>query len=360
MVVNTRLGSKRRTGPYSLWCLLGLVLMLIPLYPHAASEGTQGKVTGGQISEHPDWFKESFLDIAEDVAEAADTDKHVLLFLHLNGCPYCYKMVEENLKYAPYTDFIRQHFDVIALNIRGDREVALNAQTSLTEKALAAKLKVNYTPTVVFLNSDNKTVARLNGYRSVADFKHVLDYVQQKAYLKTGLADFIDARKSAVYQLRDHPQIVSASDLGKLADEPLAVLFEDRGCGDCAALHEGHLADPEVRAILDGMTLVRLDALSDEQIVAADGQPTTPRAYAKKLGLTYRPGIVLFDRGREIARVESLLYRFHFRELLRYVAERHYERYPDSFYDYLDVKTAELLAAGKDVHLGAQETARGR
>lgn len=329
---------------------VGIAMLLSPL--HAADGARQGVVLGGQVSEHPAWFKESFLDIAEDAAEAADADKHVMLFLHLNGCPYCYKMVEENIKRAPYTDFIRAHFDIIALNIRGDREVALSAETSLTEKELAQRLKVTYTPTVLFLNGENKTVARINGYRSVGDFKQVLDYVNEKAYLNTSLASYINERKQGGYVFRDHPQLKETDNLQAFAQRPLAVLFEDRGCADCDQLHDGHLSDPEVNEILGDFTFVRLDALSAEPLIDVQGNSTTPRDYAEALDLTYRPGIVLFDEGREIGRIQGMLYSYHFREMLRYVGERHYREYPDSFYDYLDVRTAEILASGKDVNLG--------
>ena len=311
---------------------------------------TRGKVLGGKQSEHPDWFKESFLEIAEDVEEASEEGKHVMLFMHLNGCPYCYKMIEENIKNAPYTEFIKNNFDIIALNIRGDREVALNDEVSLTEKELAGRFKVMYTPTIIFLNSDNKVVARTNGYRSVPDFKLVLNYVQEKAYENTSLAKYLDSKKAEVYAFRDHPQITSTNNLQAIADKPLAVLFEDKGCIDCAALHDKHLASPEVREVLKNFTLVRLDALSEEPITDVMGNPTTPRAYAEQLGLTYRPGIVLFDKHKEIMRIQSMLYSYHFTEILRYVGERHYEKYPESFYDYLDVKTEALLEQGKDVY----------
>jgi len=317
----------------------------------SVAAATPGKVVGGKISEHPDWFKESFLDIAEDVEEAAESGKHVILFMHLNGCPYCYKMTEENFKHAPYTEFIKENFDVIAINIKGDREIALNEETSLTEKQLAARLKVMYTPTIVFLNQQNKTVARVNGYRSVPDFKQVLDYVQQKAYRETSLAKFVDARKQAVYRFRDHPQLKPVGDLQSVADQPLAVIFEDKGCLDCDALHDGHLKRPAVRDILKNYTFVRLDALSEEPIVDVEGNETTPKSYAEDLGLVYRPSIVLFDRGKEVMRIQSNLYTYHFEEILRYVGERHYEQFPEDFYDYLDVRTAEITASGRDVDL---------
>jgi len=333
-----------RIAPWLLFFTLSIAAL-----PLAAE--SRGVLSGGKVSEHPAWFKESFLDIAEDVAEAQAANRHVMLFMHLNGCPYCYKMVEENIKDAPYTDFIREHFDIIALNIKGDREVALDAETTLKEKELAATLKVVYTPTILFLDADNRVVARVNGYRSVPEFKHVLDYVAEQAYTDSTLQAYLDRRKSEGYRFRDHPQLTALNDLSASGDKPLAVLFEDAGCVDCDLLHDGYLKDPEVQEILKNFTFVRFDALSDQPMVDVAGNRTTPRDYVRSLGLTYRPGIVLFDQGNEIMRIQSRLYGYHFREALRYVGERHYRTYPDSFYDYLDVRTEELLAAGQDVDI---------
>lgn len=332
-----------------------MILVFFLLLPQiaATSEGPpeQGKVSGTKETVYPDWFKESFLDIAADASDSAQSDKHLMLFLEMNGCPYCYRMIEENFKHAPYTDFIKEHFDVVALNVRGDREVALDADTTATEKEIAEALKVRYTPTIIFLDSQNRPVARVNGYRNVADFKQVLDYVQQKAYEKETLAQYVDAHKASVYKLRDHPQLKDIRDLHAAADRPLAVLFEDAGCTACDALHDGYLEDPEVNAVLERFTFVRLDALSEEPIVDVDGNHTTPKAWAESLGLTYRPGWVLFDQGREIARIDAMLYRYHFLGVLEYVGERHYQEYPGSPFQYIDAKTAELLKQGKDVNI---------
>lgn len=311
-----------------------------------------GQVTGGKMTTHPDWFKESFLEIAADVEEAASSGRHVILFLEMNGCPYCYKMNEDIFKNGPYKAFIQENFDVIALNVKGDREVALNEETSATEKEVAQTLGVRYTPTVLFLNSDNEPVARINGYRNVEDFKVILDYVQQKAYEGQTLAGYInDHKKTDIYTFRDHPQLQAIDNLSSITDKPLAVLFEDGGCVACAELHDGHLADPDIRGILQDFTLVRLDALSTETITDIAGNKTTPKDYAAELGVTYRPTLVLFDKGREIARIENMLYRFHFAGILEYVGQRHYEQYPDSPFRYIDAKTAKLLAEGKDVSI---------
>jgi thioredoxin-related protein len=337
-------------------CLALAAALCVPVsaWAEAADEPTApGQVTGAKVASHPDWFKESFLDLPGDVEEAAEKDKHVILFMEMNGCPYCYKMLEESFKSGPTSETIREGFEVIALNVRGDREVAVDAETSLTEKALADDLGVRYTPTIVFLDLENRPVARVNGYRNPQDFAMVLDYVASKSYASQTLADYLEGRKKADggYAFRGHPRIQAASDLSAFTAKPLALLFEDRACVACDALHDGHLSDPEVNEALSAFDLVRLDALSDDPITAPDGTSTTPRKLAADLGVTYRPALVLFDGGKEIARIDSMLYRYHFVGVLEYVGRGHYKDYPDNPFDYINAKTAELTAAGKAVSI---------
>ncbi len=334
--------------------ILVLSFLLTPLCAQTASPevAAKGKVTGAKMSVHPNWFKESFLEISEDLDEASEYGKHVILYFEFNGCPYCNKMIEDNFKHAPYREFIQENFDVIALNVFGDREVALDPDTRITEKEIATRLNVVYYPTLIILNSDNQTVLRMAGYRNRRYFKSALDYVQQRAYEQQILASFINARnQKGMYRFRDHPQIENISDLAAVSDKPLAILFESNDCLDCDRLHDTHLKDPHVREILKGFTLVRFDALAGTPVRNIDGKITTARALSESLGITYRPGIVLFDRGREILRIESLLYRYHFVGVLEYVGQRRYEQYPDSVWDYVDAKTERLVAAGQNVSL---------
>jgi len=329
---------------------MGLLFCLSATLSAQEAAAERGKVTGGKMATHPSWFKESFLDIGEDVDEAAEEERHVILFMEMNGCPYCFKMIEENFKNAPYKEFIQEHFDVIALNVKGDREVALNDEATATEKEVAGMLKVRYTPTVIFLNQENQPVARINGYRNVEEFKGILDYVQEQAYQEQKLSAYLDARKKKDgYALRPHPRLEEIQDLSSVTDRPLAVLFEDSACVACDALHDGHFKDPEVDQALSKMAFVRLDTLSDAPMVDPEGNKTTAKEFAAKLGITYRPSIVLFDQGKEIVRIESMLYRYHFTGVLEYVADRQYEKYPGGPFRYMDDKTEGLLKSGKDV-----------
>ena len=52
----------------------------------------EGLVLGDDGLYHQDWFVESFLDLREDLKEAADKGKHFAILWEQRGCPYCEKM----------------------------------------------------------------------------------------------------------------------------------------------------------------------------------------------------------------------------------------------------------------------------
>ena len=95
------------------------VLMMLGalLLPAANASETRGKITGGVLHEPPAWFKESFLEIADDVDDANEAGKHLLLFFELNGCPYCDRMLEESFEAEPLSGYIQANFDTISINI---------------------------------------------------------------------------------------------------------------------------------------------------------------------------------------------------------------------------------------------------
>lgn len=125
--------------------------------------------------ELPVWFKQSFLLIDEDIAEASAKDKRVILFFGQNGCPYCKKLIEVNLSDADIASFAQRHFAIIALNVFGAREVVWVDGAVRTEKDLASHLDIRATPSLVFLDKHGNIVERLTGYEPPADFKATLE-----------------------------------------------------------------------------------------------------------------------------------------------------------------------------------------
>jgi len=314
----------------------------------AGAQTARGKMSGGIAYSLPQWFKPSFLNFQDDVAEARKRGRHVMVFLHLDDCPYCARMLQENFAGGDNRAFMQKHFDVIAVNIRGSLDVVWTDGARHTERTLSTFLKVFATPTIVFLGPDGKTVLRLGGYRGPGAFRDALDFVQARRYASETFHSFFEKRrKPAVYALRSHPQFANVKDF-KGYREPLAILWEDRRCADCARFHDKTLSRPEVIAEMKQLLFVRLDAGSTQPIVDLHGKPTTPAQWARDLGLTYRPGLVLFDEGREVFRVDGRLYHFHFKETLRYVSGGHYKRY-GTLSKYNAARREALLKQGVDI-----------
>lgn len=315
-----------------------------------AADAPRGRMTGGRAHALPDWFKPSFLNFADDVEEARQAGRHILVFMDLNDCPYCARTLDENFHGGDNMPYIREHFDVIAVNVRGDRDITWIDGANYNEQALAVKLKVVGTPTLVFIDPDGNKVLQLNGYRTPPTLRHALEFVHTKAYRNQSLADYIEKRqKATVYKFRDHPRFENVIDFANYR-KPLAVIFEDRNCGDCADFHDKVLHHPDVLAELKPFRVVRLDAYADTPIVDISGTRTTPRNWVAALKLTHRPGVVLFDEGKEAARVDGRFYHFHFKEMLRFVSGKHYRRY-DRFGAYLAERQPSLLQQGVNIDL---------
>ena len=131
---------------------------------YAKSEGelAAGFVNPGH-ADKPAWFKVSFLDLFDDISEAADNNKRLLVYYYQDGCPYCEMLLQDNFGQRNIANKTQQYFDVVAINLWGDQEVTVGDKI-YTEKEFAEALKVQYTPTLLFFNEDNKIVFRANGY----------------------------------------------------------------------------------------------------------------------------------------------------------------------------------------------------
>jgi len=160
--------------------IVKLFFLLCILVVQSALAKTESALEVGMVNpgyeEQPKWFKDSFLDLDEDIAEAKESSKRLMIFFYQDGCPYCKKLLQDNFGQREIADKTKNNFDVVSLNIWGDREVHFG-DVALSEKELDERLKVMYTPTLLFFNEQGKVVLRTNGYYHPAKFNAALDYV---------------------------------------------------------------------------------------------------------------------------------------------------------------------------------------
>ena len=66
---------------------------------------------------YPGWFKDSFLDLEEDLREASSAGKKgVMLYFGTEGCAYCRHFVDRSLGSPDIARRVQENFDSIAFD----------------------------------------------------------------------------------------------------------------------------------------------------------------------------------------------------------------------------------------------------
>ena len=110
----------------------------------------------------PGWLRNTFKDLGEDLAEANEEGKRLLIIVEQRGCIYCTRMHEEIFPLPEIDALIREHYFVVQMNLFGDVEVTDFDGETLPEKDMAVKWGVVFTPTMIFLPeevADGQTAA---------------------------------------------------------------------------------------------------------------------------------------------------------------------------------------------------------
>lgn len=149
------------------------------------------------------WFLQSLLELQDDLASTTKAGKRFAIMWELRGCPSCKDTHLINFARPEIEKYIKERFDILQLNIIGDREVTDFDGQKLSEKRLAEKYGVRFTPTFQFFPEGTKgladrkprdrEVARAQGYMAPEQFQAMFRFVVERAYEKGSLLDFLKA-----------------------------------------------------------------------------------------------------------------------------------------------------------------------
>jgi len=99
----------------------------------------------------PVWLHATFKDMREDLAEANSQGKRLLIMFEQRGCIYCTKMHEEVFPDPAIDALLKDRYFVVQMNLFGDEEVTDFDGTTLSEKDMAVRWGVVFTPTLLFM-----------------------------------------------------------------------------------------------------------------------------------------------------------------------------------------------------------------
>ncbi|MFZ0788218.1 MAG: thioredoxin fold domain-containing protein [Chromatiaceae bacterium] len=283
--------------------------------------------------EHPDWFKQSFLDLGADLSEALEAGKRgIMVYFGQRRCAYCQKLMKVNFGLEDIVEYTRTHFDVIPIDVFGVDEVTDIKGETLTERKFSEREDTVFTPSILFYDAQGALVLRLRGYYPPYQFRAALEYVADGHYERESFRDYL-ARG-------DNRMVFEEGDLNEEAffatppynldrrvpsERPLAVFFEQGDCHACDVLHGQSLRHTAINRQFADFDVVQLDMWADTPVITPSGERTTAREWAAKLGLFYAPSILFYDeRGQEVLRVDSVIAFFRLRNVLNYIASKAY------------------------------------
>ena len=144
------------------------------------------------------WIRDTFKDLQEDLEEANAEGKRLAIFFEQRGCIYCTKMHESVYPDPELSDYIDENFFVIQLNLHGDLEVVDFDGDTLTEKQIARKWGILFTPSVIFLSEEveegktaiQSAVAMMPGAFGRGTTLDMFTWVNEKRYALDSDEDF--------------------------------------------------------------------------------------------------------------------------------------------------------------------------
>lgn len=289
--------------------------------------------------EHPDWFKASFNNLPEDLDETLATGKQgLIVYFGQKYCPYCQALIKDNLSKGDLVHYLRKRFDVVGLNTHSTENITGMDGKTMPINKFAIAQKAQLTPTLLFYVKGRKQALKLVGYHPPYKMRAALEYVADGHYKTKSFGEYLEqADPPPVFAdeaLIPDPLFGSppyALDRSRFAaSKPLLVVFEQPRCHACDVLHSEPLQNPLVRKRLLEFEVVQLNVWDDQTpVLTPDGQRMTARQWARHLGLFYAPTLVMFDEhGKEVFRVDSVVQFFRLANVLRYVADKEYLKYP--------------------------------
>ncbi|MFP4326729.1 MAG: thioredoxin family protein [Paracoccaceae bacterium] len=144
------------------------------------------------------WMRETFKDLREDLGEANAEGKRLAILFEQRGCIYCTKMHEDVFPRPEVADYIAENFFVVQLNLHGSVEVTDFDGETLSERQMARKWGIMFTPTMMFfpeevasgVTAPEAAVVTMPGAFGAGTVLDLLTWVKEERYAIEDGEDF--------------------------------------------------------------------------------------------------------------------------------------------------------------------------
>lgn len=111
-----------------------------------------------------DFFDQTFGDFPAELERAREEGKEgILLYFHMDVCPFCQRMEANVLNQAEVQDYFREHFLTFMVDVEGGLDVIGFDGEEMAEHEFALKHRARATPVFAFFDLEGEPMARFTG-----------------------------------------------------------------------------------------------------------------------------------------------------------------------------------------------------
>ena len=149
--------------------------------------------TGSLFADSPAGY--NFVDFNTGLARAKAENKPVFLYFGRYGCAWCDHVNSKTFSDPELKQIYSEHYVLVYVDAEGSKRLRLPSGERVTEAELGTRLGAFATPLFVYMSPDGKQLAKVPGFKTVADFKDYDAYVHGGHHERQTLMEFLQGRK---------------------------------------------------------------------------------------------------------------------------------------------------------------------
>jgi thioredoxin-related protein len=146
-------------------------------------------VAGAAQADPPEGY--GFVDFNTGLARARAENKPIFLYFGRYGCAWCDHVNRKTFSDPELKRLYSDRYVLVYVDSEGGKRLRLASGERVTEAELGTRLGAFATPLFVYLDPDGRTLAKIPGFKTVADFKDYDRYVSGRHYETQTLMEFL-------------------------------------------------------------------------------------------------------------------------------------------------------------------------
>jgi thioredoxin-related protein len=135
-----------------------------------------------------------FVDFNTGLTRAKAEGKPIFLYFGRYGCAWCDHVNKQTFSDPGLKKTYSEGYVLVYVDAEGGKRLRLPTGERVTEAELGTRLGAFATPLFVFMTPEGKQVAKVPGFKTVADFNDYHRYMAGRHYEKQGLMDFLKGK----------------------------------------------------------------------------------------------------------------------------------------------------------------------